>query len=165
MSHLLQPLIDALVPIILRSSLFSKLAHLQRSLDSRDIEGLSQLWSHFHPGLPLGQGEPEPTLGEWYGFIQSYFSGGEESLPGEESLRYSILAYLLSATFKDCSVILRFDNTSQDSLTLIDLEPKSICRLSAWEALDREIVQRFTDRADKRTLCVDADGSSYDSRP
>jgi inositol-pentakisphosphate 2-kinase len=157
--------IDAVVPIILGDPVFSMLGVLQRTFDSLDIEGLSQLWSRFQPGLPLGQGETEPTLAEWGRFVQTYLSGGEKTL------RYNILAYLLSATFKDCSVILQLDGTggAKNMLSIIDLDPKSVSRLSEWEALDRKIVENFADTlvaaADKGTVCIDAPPSVVLSRP
>lgn len=151
---LMPSVIDAAVPMILGNSIFSKLGNLQRTLDYLDIEGLSQLWSRFHPGLSLGQGEAEPTLSEWDDFIRTYLSGGEDTL------RYSILAYILSATFKDCSVMLWFDNTgeAENTLTVIDLDPKSVSRLSEWEALDRNIIENFAEAAaaDKEVVCIDA---------
>lgn len=145
-SDILPSFINAVLPMILGSSLFSTLAHLQRTLDSLDIEGLSQLWSRFHPDLPLGEGEPEPTIVEWEGFVQAYLSGGKETV------RYMILAYLLSATFKDCSVILRPNCTewAENSLTVIDLDPKRISRLPEWEKLDGEIVKNFAKLADEQ---------------
>jgi inositol-pentakisphosphate 2-kinase len=151
-SDLLPLFIDALLPLILNTSLFSILAHHQKTLDSLDIEGLSQLWSRLHPGVPLGQDEPEPTMIEWDAFIKTYL-GGEG-----ETLRYHILAYLLSATFKDCSIILRPKYKDQaerieDSLTVIDLDLKSVSKMHTWETLDREIVQNFAEGAKERMLC------------
>ena len=151
-SDLLPLFINAVLPMILESSLFSTLARLQRTLDSLDIEGVSQIWSRFNPGLPFGEGEPEPTIGEWDEFIRAYISGGEDTL------RYVILSYLLSATFKDCSVILRPNSMNgtgwaEDTLTVIDLDPKSISRLPEWETLDRQIVKNFAEFAEKQTLC------------
>ncbi|KAJ7784381.1 hypothetical protein B0H16DRAFT_1681796 [Mycena metata] len=47
------------------------------------------------------------------------------------------LAYLLSATFKDCYILVRVpDGTA----TVVDLDPKSVDRLRKWEQLDKEIV-------------------------
>ncbi|KAF8527042.1 inositol-pentakisphosphate 2-kinase [Gautieria morchelliformis] len=151
-SDLLPLFINALLPLILSTSLFSILAHHQKTLDSLDIEGLSQLWSRLHPGVPLGHDEPEPTMVEWDAFIKTYL-GGED-----ETLRYHMLAYLLSATFKDCSVILRpkykdWAEGIEGSLTVIDLDLKSVSKMHTWETLDREIVQNFAEGAEERTLC------------
>ncbi|KAF8584072.1 hypothetical protein K439DRAFT_1346870 [Ramaria rubella] len=154
--NLVPQFVDAISPLIMNSSLFSILGDLQRTLDSLDIEGLSHLWSRSHPNIPLGREEPEPTLAEWSDLIQTYLLGGEAAL------RYYTLSYLLSATFKDCSVMLRLQNAddmagnAEDTISVIDLDPKSIHRLAKWEALDREIVKKFAEVADQRKTCVDA---------
>ena len=134
--------------------LLAILSRHQRMLDSLDIEGLSQLWSRIHPDLPFGEKEPQPSLTEWDDFVRIYSSGGESSL------RYHIFAYLLSATFKDCSVILRLGQdragATRGTITAIDLDPKSTNRLAEWKALDLEIVRSFMDIAAEREPCVDA---------
>lgn len=150
LSDLLQPFVEALLPLLIETPLLSTLSRLQRTLDPLDIEGLSKLWSHSHPGSPLGEGEPDPSLEEWDGFVRTYLSSGGTTL------RYSILAYLLSATFKDCSIILRpGKDGGKGTITAIDLDPKSVSRLTKWEALDQEIVKNFTNIAEKREACVD----------
>ena len=133
--------------------LLAILSHHQRTLDSLDIEGLSQLWTCTHPYLPLGEKEPDPSLAEWDNFVCVYLAGGENSL------RYYILAYLLSSTFKDCSVILRLGQAGaramRDTIMAIDLDPKSTGRLVKWEALDLEVVRSFMDVAAEHDPCVD----------
>lgn len=81
--------------------------------------------------------------------------------PRIENLRYYLLAYLLSATFKDCSVIVKLDflrpgdNSEHEvyPVTVIDLDPKSLGRLRQWEELDREIVSSYT--VSDRKVCAD----------
>jgi len=69
------------------------------------------------------------------------------------------MAYLLSATFKDCSIIARFQPGNSDvQLYVIDLEPKSISRLDKWLELDREIAQAFQFRMQNEpdtSVCTD----------
>ena len=57
--------------------------------------------------------------------------------------RYYLLAYLLSATFKDCSIIIRGqeDNVKSVAATIIDLDSKDLGRMGKWEALDRNVVR------------------------
>jgi inositol-pentakisphosphate 2-kinase len=150
------------------------LAILQRSLDVLDIEGLSNLWvlSHIQPPSespalcppPIGLTAPDPTISEWTNFVDQYLSAHntlDHAHPEISNLRYYLLAYLLSATFKDCSIMLRINpsdsNASSDaeinSVTLIDLDPKSIDRMTKWEKLDREIVESYNGTEEKH--CVD----------
>jgi inositol-pentakisphosphate 2-kinase len=150
LADLLPPFTEALLPLLMDTPLLSILSHLQRTLDPLDIEGLSKIWSRSNPGVPLGEGEPDPSLAEWDDFIRAYLSAREANL------RYSILAYLLSATFKDCSIILRLGkNGVKDTITAIDLDPKSVSRLAKWEALDQEIVTSFMDVTAEREACID----------
>ncbi|KAG7087645.1 hypothetical protein E1B28_013593 [Marasmius oreades] len=147
----------------------------------------------------LGFGMEEPTIDEWMAFIDRYLEqlktkpaevdGREYAfLPGplppregegegklssytEQELRSYLLAYLLSATFKDCSVIIRIpllgggdevgkvEDTPPDPkrVTIIDLDPKSMTRLRRWELLDAQIVEGYREvDAGARKVCVDA---------
>ncbi|KAJ8075083.1 hypothetical protein PM082_019410 [Marasmius tenuissimus] len=128
----------------------------------------------------------EPMIDEWMGFIDGYLdqSRGGTFLPGplpegkegytKRQMRGFLLAYLLSATFKDCSVIIRMGRLSTTTsgeedvdprnVTVIDLDPKSMTRLRKWEVLDGEIVreyERLTGEGpgkEERKVCVDAFG-------
>lgn len=142
------------------------LAKLQRSLDALDIEGLSKLWALSYLRSPseipcahvppVGSTCSEPSMSDWTNFIDQYLSIHrtlDHANPRVSDLRYYLLAYLLSATFKDCSIMLRVNPTDDsravregnaNSITIIDLGPKSIDRLSRWEALDAEIVGSYT---------------------
>ncbi|KAF8517591.1 inositol-pentakisphosphate 2-kinase [Hysterangium stoloniferum] len=147
---------EAVLPLILNHDILSVLGDLQRTLDSLDIEGLSKLWSVSRPGIPFGEGELDPTLAEWVEFVQAYLAGDVSTL------RYEVLSYLLSATFKDCSLILRFPSQSKNgqkpdgTITVIDLDSKSASRLARWEALDLEIVKNFSEVSVQRKPCIDA---------
>ncbi|GAA5829919.1 hypothetical protein JCM5353_006113 [Sporobolomyces roseus] len=137
-----------LVPALESSPLLSTLSHLQSSLGSLDIEGLTSLISSqsvidFHSPsgdlTPLG---PQPSIEEWRSFLTSF----QSSSPLD--LRQSILSFLLSATFKDCSIIVRFaqDRETKEIETkvkAIDLDPKPIKKLGSWLKLDQEIVKSW----------------------
>jgi inositol-pentakisphosphate 2-kinase len=157
-----------------RSPLLTSLAQLQRTLDALDIEGLDEYWRRYHRSLqssdddtslpPLGDHEPEPTLEEWEVFVTTYFENSahdaeklktgpfDDRTISKEELRYHILAYLMSATFKDCSIILRLTSASlphsslpiEESVTAIDLDPKSVRRLEKWRQLDRDIAATYS---------------------
>lgn len=170
----LQPLfVERLLPLLYDTVLLRTLATLQRSLDALDIEGLSALWSlnpsqDHQENIPVGWRSPEPTIDEWVSFTAEYLEGGCEydsfDLKKMESgrLRYWMLAYLMSATFKDCSMILRLygdETDGKDTITAIDLDPKSVERLRQWGKQDREIVLAYKARGMVKQPCID-DGES-----
>lgn len=126
------------------------------------------------PSTPLGVSSlflsaPEPSIPDWVEFLDAYLSQSRKQLdytnPDPEHLRYYLLAYLLSATFKDCSIIVRLDflrpgvesgvRTAPNTVTVIDLDPKSMDKLRGWEKLDKEIATVYSRKEDRKT-CVDA---------
>ncbi|TFY60388.1 hypothetical protein EVJ58_g5186 [Rhodofomes roseus] len=175
--------INALLPTLMTTRILRLLSFLQRTLDPLDIEGVAALWARIHGDkdadapLGLGEGVPEPTLDEWTRFVDAYLATSQartntcvvdsDPVADREELRYYCLAYLLSATFKDCSLVIRVGSRPgpetldtaadgqeehQDAHTcrkttsevkLIDLDVKSIKRLAKWEKLDREIVTAY----------------------
>ncbi|KAF8205677.1 inositol-pentakisphosphate 2-kinase [Mycena galopus ATCC 62051] len=143
-----EALTSALLPVLMNTPVLRTLAHLQRTLDALDIEGLAALWDLASIGA-------EPTIPEWAEFVSTYLAAPSPPPPADAAhLRYHVLAYLLAATFKDCSVIVRVpDGTA----TLIDLDPKSIARLRKWERMDKEIVAAYAALpVSDRKVCVDS---------
>ena len=147
------------------------ISKLQRTLDPLDIEGLSQLGhrikqedrkepndcpsgSTFPLGSDVLDGSPrEPSISDWESLVDTYLSSHDRlnhSVPVTDNWRYYSLAYLLSATLKDCSIILRLDHKVDDhrpgnnAVTVIDLGPKSVNRLEKWEKQDKEITLNYT---------------------
>ncbi|KAI0723907.1 inositol-pentakisphosphate 2-kinase [Cerioporus squamosus] len=160
-----------LLPLLLHTPVLRTLATLQRTLDALDVEGLSALWAALRPddAHKLGKGEADPDMDAWARFVDEYLArqagDGEsaDALQTEEELRYRLAAYLLSASFKDCSIILRMRPPSEGgehagTVTVIDLDVKSIDRLSKWAKLDREIVDTYRGIAPRD--CVDARATS-----
>lgn len=112
------------------------------------------------PCTPIGESSPfivnspEPTLSDWVDFIDTYLSPTKPKLdhfnPLPENLRYYLLAYLLSATFKDCSIIVKLDflQTTQEirpgSVSVIDFDLKRMDKLKDWEELDMKIASTYT---------------------
>jgi len=166
----------------------AKLSELQASLDPLDIEGLSALITeksatgYPNESLPLldapeVQAE-DPTLDEWRRFLDAHGHhklNDDLSTPtnfkalsyGMTQKRYYLLAYLLSATFKDCSIIIRGheDNVKSATVTVIDLDSKGLGRMKKWEKLDRDVVkctleaEAGVEEAGKR-VCVEDTASS-----
>jgi len=106
---------------------------------------------------------------DWETFIDSFLSpfssGLDHAQPKAEDIRYYLLAYLLSATVKDCSIIVRTDllqlgktsskRENKDSVMVIDLDPKRMDKLNKWEKLDAEIVNAYSNNG-SRKICIDA---------
>ncbi|EKM82580.1 hypothetical protein AGABI1DRAFT_35200 [Agaricus bisporus var. burnettii JB137-S8] len=164
----------ALCDTLLQSPILSIISRLQRMLDVLDIEGLSKLWREAQleslsdeqiQVLPLGVSQSEPGMTDWVDFVTAFESVEMKELdhdqPRTSNLRYYILAYLLSATFKDCSIIARLgllkpgnhSEIQEEPIRVIDLDPKSLNRLPRWEELDREIVMSYVPA--ERKMCVD----------
>ena len=148
------------------------LSRLQRELDPLDIEGLSQLWqrAQFEASVeqytstfpPKFSGIAQPSISDWAAFVDSYLSPHialDHTAPLPADLPYYILAYLLSATFKDCSIMIKLSGSTHSSepspITFIDLEPKSVAKLAQWEELDTRIVQAYAAGLQDKE-CVDA---------
>ena len=166
----------ALLPALLQTPVLQKLSNLQRTLDPLDIEGLTARWSEAYaasisqvqsafgtdPSLslsvpPLGEGLAEPTLSDWDTFLDIYstkHSTMKHDHPDVANLRYYCLAYLLSASFKDCSIMIRVKPGGGTSVTVIDLDVKPIDRLHKWALLDAKIVKAYEGIAEP-TKCVD----------
>ncbi|KAK0496886.1 inositol-pentakisphosphate 2-kinase [Armillaria luteobubalina] len=166
---------EEILTLLVNTPVLRVLNKVQRTLDSLDIEGLSLLWREAHrPANPpqstngytpseraIGVGEPNPFLSDWSAFIDKYLTRS----PDLEDLRYHLLAYLLSATFKDCSIMIRMDlldprrpqeDVDPSRITVIDLDPKNMARLSVWAKLDETIVRAYSavPFADRKT-CLD----------
>jgi len=165
---------SAVVPLLVTTPVLRILSKLQRSLDVLDIEGLTQLRRRLETetineheksaptsvGIsPLNSSSPEPSISEWGNFVDAYISSHDSldhTAPATANLRYYTLAYLLSATFKDCSIILKLHHgidEGHNTVTAIDLDPKSVDKLQTWEALDKEIVQTYAGVEGKQ--CID----------
>ncbi|KAM0752702.1 DUF941-domain-containing protein [Meredithblackwellia eburnea MCA 4105] len=136
-----------LVPHLLESPLLSTLSRLQSSLDSLDIEGVFALLED--PSNPTSlESLSQPTVEEWVSWLERWTCTSSRDSK-DSTLEDTILSYLLSATFKDCSIILRIPlpvptASQSSSLKAIDLDPKPIARLSKYRKLDREIVDSFS---------------------
>ncbi|KAJ3814981.1 inositol-pentakisphosphate 2-kinase [Lentinula aff. lateritia] len=153
--------------------LLKTLKNLQRTLDGLGIEGLASLWDSVHSldKTSFGGGFPQPTIDDWRFFVTEYLEPQGCSVPaqapsGETQLQYNILSYLLSATFKDCSMMIMLPGLLHESLpislfpsriTLIDLDPKRVERLQKWLEQDRNIIQEYTvsSQTNSEKRCVD----------
>ncbi|KAG6376301.1 inositol-pentakisphosphate 2-kinase [Boletus reticuloceps] len=160
-----EALATALLPL-LQTPVLGTISGLQRSLDALDIEGIFKLHGMAYPnakGFSAVRGNP--TLGELQDFVASYHSGYcalDHSKLSLEHIDTYLVAYLLSATFKDCSVIFRIRRSDRSgdpsvdphAVSIIDLDLKGVDRFEQWADLDRRIVEYYRDIA-QRKLCVE----------
>jgi len=186
-SQLRSKFVETIVPILMEHAVLAKLSGIQRSLDQLDIEGLSTLIT----GKPAGEypNEPlpivdsaevceevDPCLSEWRRFLDTHFHlklndkpshprGFDALAHGMSEKRYQLLSYLLCATFKDCSIVIRGhgDDAKSAMVSIIDLDAKAVGRMSRWERLDRDVVrcaleaEGVLSETEKR-VCVDDRG-------
>ncbi|KAF9227734.1 DUF941-domain-containing protein [Gyrodon lividus] len=158
----------ALLPFLHRPVL-ATISDLQRTLDSLDIEGLAKLYAVAHPDANgLNSVVWDPSFEEWQNFIASYdsvYCTWDHSKLCPEHIKAYLMAYLLSATFKDCSIIFKIQQPNASggpsadaphAITIIDLDVKCMDRLGKWADLDRRIVEHCqVTGATQRKPCVE----------
>ena len=183
-SQLRSKFVETIAPILMEQPVLAKLSELQRALDPLDIEGLSSLVtgkpSVEYPNEPLPIVDApevcagmEPSLDEWRRFLDIHFHlklDEKSSCPrgfnalahGMSEKRYQLLSYLLCATFKDCSIIIRGPEGDAKSATVsvIDLDAKGAERMGRWERLDRDVVKCTLENEGglcetERRVCID----------
>ncbi|KAI0306798.1 inositol-pentakisphosphate 2-kinase [Multifurca ochricompacta] len=175
--------IDSLLPEFLHTSLLNHISTLQRSLDSLDCEGFAKLVELTRiesAGLgdnrdvnPLDADSMQPTMEDWVSFVDIFLSPEHQKNSSfkPSNLRYHTLAYLLSATFKDCSLIItlrpRSAHEESSSIKVIDLDFKSVNKIPGWFNLDEKIVKVYANiHAGMRKECIEGNSESeYDSCP
>jgi len=183
-SQLRSKFVETIVPILMEHPVLAKISELQRALDPLDIEGLSSLVtgkpSVEYPNEQLAIVDApevcagmEPSLDERRRFLDIHFHlklDKKSSHPrgfnalghGMSERRYQLLSYLLCATFKDCSIIIRGHEGDVKSATvsIIDLDAKGIERMGRWERLDRDVVKCTLENEGglgetERRVCID----------
>ncbi|KAH0830723.1 inositol-pentakisphosphate 2-kinase [Lanmaoa asiatica] len=155
-----EALTTALLPF-LRTPALRIISNLQRSLDALDIEGIVKLYSMAYPNAKdLGAVMQNPSLEEWQDFVASYHSAYcalDHSKLCPENINAYLMGYLLSATFKDCSVIFRIHgkpSVDSHAVVIIDLDLKGVDRIEKWAHLDRLIVEYYRDTVERK-FCVE----------
>lgn len=165
LGDLRQGVIDLITSVLLSSPLLAFLSATQQSLDSLDIEGLRTLWKHSHPSSEFGEDCSEPSIDDWESFLDRYITSRSSTTlldPRPSDIIYYMMCYALSATFKDASVIIRWNHFGEEpSLTLIDLDVKRISKVGSWYALDRQI----TDNARCTNFKIVCSNSAHISSP
>ncbi len=150
------------------SGVFKDLSRIQHALDPIDIEGLSKLYrdtkgeneaSQLDRSVTFKEDEPSPEELKTFAKKLDLDRVDPHCQPIITwSLRDFFLAYALSATFKDCSVIIRYRENDphppgsqfgydlvEESITIIDLDLKPMSNLNKWAKLDQAIWQAYRD--------------------
>ena len=153
-------LVHRLSSFLAASPLLAKLKELQAKLDALDIEGLGKMLKE-REGLDILDLSSDDTfklggeihLSEYEAFVQR-FSAND---PAELSTREAIISHLLSASFKDCSMIVQLGKEGGDvKAQLVDCDLKSISRLQRYAKLDQQLVEtcrQHIDRGDRLPMC------------
>lgn len=88
-------------------------------------------------------------MDDWASFVDIFLSQDRQkhSSFSPSNLRYHSLAYLLSASFKDCSLIIpirpQTDDMEMGGIKVIDLDIKYMDRVPGWLKLDEKIVKEY----------------------
>ncbi|KAJ3178512.1 Inositol-pentakisphosphate 2-kinase [Geranomyces variabilis] len=161
-------LFEHLTNILLSDNLLPRLQQHQRGLDPLDIEGVFPLYD----AMPEHLRTAVPTLDEWKEITDAYCSGATERRlaveyqPSSAESARVIREYLISATLKDCSVIITLwlESAKQSPPTepnesvillpdspdgsalryrigVLDVDPKRAAKIPAHFLLDRDIVE------------------------
>jgi len=88
-------------------------------------------------------------MDDWASFVDIFLSQEhrKNSSFSPSNLRYHTLAYLLSASFKDCSLIIpirpQTDDAEMGGVKVIDLDVKDVDRIPGWLKSDEKIVKEY----------------------
>ncbi|KAI8834956.1 inositol-pentakisphosphate 2-kinase [Chytriomyces cf. hyalinus JEL632] len=142
--------------ILEEESILKDLALHQKGLDSA---GIAAIWATLHEMNGLSDVPAQPSsLEEWNLVISTYLSRAAEPSGESLSLKTVILEHLISASLKDCSIMITFRkcdslDSNQDRETLkeyhgtkyqykirvLDVDIKHVSKLSAYFSLDQRI--------------------------
>ncbi|KAI8324701.1 DUF941-domain-containing protein [Martensiomyces pterosporus] len=161
-----QELKNAIADVVLQESLFSRLKHLQRQLDSLDIEGIMP--RHQQATATGALPSRQPSIAEWAAAADAFRQRDEgtdnkdDGATGdgsEISDMQAVLEFLLAATLKDISVLIRFHSwPNQDAtragdiskapisdykVVVIDTDPKKLSKVPDYNRKDQDIVANF----------------------
>lgn len=122
--------------------LLSRLADLQSRLDALDIEGIWPLYKR-HPLEDIHDAQT------WQRVVQRFLAAEAQDDPVQR-----ILEYVLSMTFKDCSILMSLYPYDPDlpvvevdgtryayAIKVIDTDMKKVSKIPHWYGLDQKIVQ------------------------
>ncbi|TKY88597.1 hypothetical protein EX895_002586 [Sporisorium graminicola] len=137
-----------------QESVLSRLSHLQSTLDPLDVEGLAHLWLSRTQSHILGQADPHLDLpsaltaclpaAQLSTVLAAFLS--VSSTRADVALEDAVQAFLVSATFKDCSLLLRFRRGEagvEGNTKIVDLDSKPFGKLGSMQNTDNEVCAAF----------------------
>ncbi|KAI9472388.1 MAG: inositol-pentakisphosphate 2-kinase [Benjaminiella poitrasii] len=161
---------EILEKILLKDPILSRLKALQTSLDELDVEGILPLYNC----LSLSGALETQDIRIWEDVVSNYLQRQNGVTINDDSQR--IYEYLLSMTFKDCSIMINIasasntnnSDNSENSVTLsrkgypifkydvkvVDTDLKSIDKIPHWYNLDQSIVKNAIDTNFKKEECI-----------
>lgn len=151
--------IPSIMPILASSNALPLLKTLQATLDPTDISDVVARFRATYPDSDLFATDlvPEPSTEELTHFIDIYLSSPSAGRREESwSLRQRLIAYALSAIFKDCSIFVKAVlspspsgdlvlDKEKSTVKLIDLDLKPMSSLRKWTDLDEKIWRYWRD--------------------
>ncbi|KAG0800290.1 hypothetical protein G6F22_002380 [Rhizopus arrhizus] len=134
--------------IIIQDPILTKLQTLQRQLDSLDIEDIMSIYGKYSHQLQ------EPDIATWEKTVKYYETRSDDSDEMQQ-----LYEYVLSMTFKDCSILINIRQTNEEKkdvkyiqykgiyveydIKVIDVDAKSIHKVPYWFELDQTIDRDF----------------------
>lgn len=160
------------IPLLQRSQVLQIIKSLQSGLDLTDISDLAARFSTQHPYRSIFDSAslPEPTPEELRDVVNLYLAQtGEHS--SSFTYRQELIAYSLSAIFKDCSIFVKAvlkpsvgagpDGyelvEEQSTVKIIDLDLKPLGNMRKWYELDEKIWRDWRDHPPTTTSRVNAE--------
>lgn len=145
---------------------------LQSTLDATNISDLARQFTTQHPGVKPFDSSliSEPTAAELTAFVKRYLSEPSAGTrPYAWNLREREIAFMLSAIFKDCSMIIRAVlrptdggwelDEAKSSVKLIDTDLKPLGNLGKWFELDEKLWRHWmaTRGCEEPTIVIPAE--------
>ncbi|WVQ96629.1 hypothetical protein IAU59_003734 [Kwoniella sp. CBS 9459] len=171
------------IPALRSSQALDQLRTLQSTLDPTDVSNLAVRFAAAHSDAPLFDSPliPTPTTAELEEFVDLYLSAPQAGKDREDkwTLRQRLIAYALSAIFKDCSVFVKITLAKLDSgawealkgsekVKIVDLDLKPIQNMSRWYERDLEIWRHWlhtkaSTQSANPTIITEEDGRGQDA--
>ncbi|RCI04492.1 hypothetical protein CU098_012072 [Rhizopus stolonifer] len=131
--------------ILVRDSILKRLQTLQKKLDRLDVEGIMPLYNKYQPY--------KSDIAIWEKIVDNYLSGTDGDLQ-------RLYEYVLSMTFKDCSLLINMKKVEKSEskaikmgeyyieydIKVIDVDVKNIDKIPYWFKLD-QLVQKGQKRS------------------
>jgi inositol-pentakisphosphate 2-kinase len=117
-----------LVDIVMTDPLLSRLAHLQKTLDGLDIEGIYPLYTQLQESIDVHD------IHTWTRTLEGVLHDTEPISDAE-----TILRFLMAASIKDASIFFTLQPNSY-KISVIDLDVKKLSKIPEYYQQDADIV-------------------------